>query len=47
LTFDIRFKTDKIEPFEKGKVVEARTARGEDLLKKLLDTDEGVKCAGR
>jgi aminopeptidase len=32
--------------FEKGKVVEARAAKGEGLLQKLLDTDEGARYAG-
>ena len=37
---DIRLK------FEKGKVVEASAAKGEDLLKTLLDTDEGARYVG-
>jgi len=32
--------------FEKGKVVEAKAAKGEKLLHQLLDTDEGAKYAG-
>lgn len=32
--------------FKEGKVVEASAARGEDLLKALLDTDEGAKMVG-
>lgn len=37
---DIRLK------FEKGKVVEATAAKGEELLLELLDTDEGAKFLG-
>jgi len=32
--------------FEKGKVIEARAAKGERLLHKLLDTDEGARFVG-
>lgn len=32
--------------FEKGKVVEATAAKGEDLLLQLLDTDEGARFLG-
>lgn len=32
--------------FEKGKVIEARAAKGEKLLHKLLDTDEGARFVG-
>ena len=32
--------------FEKGKVVESRAAKGQDLLEKLLDTDEGARYVG-
>ncbi len=32
--------------FSKGRVVEARAKKGERLLKKLLDTDEGARYAG-
>lgn len=32
--------------FEKGRVVEARAARGEELLRALLDTDEGSRTLG-
>ena len=37
---DIRLK------FEKGKVVKASAAKGEDLLKTLLETDEGARYVG-
>lgn len=32
--------------FERGKVVEARAAKGEELLLKLLDADEGARYVG-
>jgi aminopeptidase len=32
--------------FEKGKVVEARAAKGEELLQKLLDVDQGARYVG-
>ena len=32
--------------FERGKVVEARAAKGEELLLKLLDVDEGARYVG-
>ncbi len=32
--------------FERGKVVEASAAKGEDLLLKLLDVDEGIRYVG-
>jgi aminopeptidase len=32
--------------FEKGKVVEAKAAKGEDVLKKFLETDEGANYLG-
>lgn len=32
--------------FEKGKVIEAKAAKGETLLHKLLDTDEGARYVG-
>ena len=32
--------------FEKGKVVEARAEKGEQLLHKLLDIDEGARFVG-
>lgn len=32
--------------FEKGKVIEARAAKGKKLLHKLLDTDEGARFVG-
>lgn len=32
--------------FEKGKVVEARAATGEDLLRKMIETDEGASYVG-
>ena len=32
--------------FEAGRIVEARAARGEDVLKKVLDTDEGAARLG-
>lgn len=32
--------------FERGRVVEARAAQGEDLLRALLDTDEGARRVG-
>ena len=32
--------------FESGKVVEARAVKGEELLLKLLDVDEGARCVG-
>ena len=32
--------------FEAGRIVEARASRGEDVLKKVLDTDEGARRLG-
>ncbi|MGB3646803.1 MAG: aminopeptidase [Mesorhizobium sp.] len=32
--------------FEEGRIVEARAAKGEDVLKKVLDTDEGARRLG-
>ncbi len=32
--------------FEEGRIVEARAARGEEVLKKVLDTDEGARRLG-
>jgi aminopeptidase len=32
--------------FEAGRIVEAKAARGEDVLKKVLDTDEGARRLG-
>jgi aminopeptidase len=32
--------------FEKGRIVEARASRGEEVLKKLIDTDEGARRLG-
>jgi aminopeptidase len=32
--------------FEEGRIVEARAAKGEDVLKKVLDTDEGSRRLG-
>jgi aminopeptidase len=44
------FRGEEVEDirlrFEKGKVVEARAAKGEKLLHALLDTDEGARYAG-
>ena len=44
------FKGEEVEDiflrFEKGKVVEANAVKGEKLLQKLLDTDEGAKFVG-
>jgi aminopeptidase len=38
---------DEIEVrFEEGRIVEARAARGEEVLKKVLDTDEGARRLG-
>lgn len=38
--------TDVRLTFEKGKVVKAKAAKGEDLLKNLLDMDEGARRVG-
>src|ERR1700676_485027 len=32
--------------FEEGRIVEAKAARGEEVLNKVLDTDEGARCLG-
>ncbi|MFC1962986.1 aminopeptidase [Chloroflexota bacterium] len=37
---------DIVLRFEKGKVVEARAAKGQELLLKLLDVDEGARYVG-
>ena len=33
--------------FEEGRIVEAKASRGEEVLKKVLDTDEGARAARR
>ena len=33
--------------FEEGRIVEAKASRGEEVLNKVLDTDEGARAAGR
>ncbi|MFH1940719.1 MAG: aminopeptidase [bacterium] len=49
-TFPGVFQGEEVEDiflrFEKGRVVESRAAKGERLLHKLLDTDEGAKVVG-
>lgn len=49
-TFPGVFQGEEVEDiflrFEKGKVVEARAAKGEKLLHKMLNTDEGAKYVG-
>jgi aminopeptidase len=32
--------------FEKGRIVEARASRGEEVLRKLIDTDDGARRLG-
>ena len=32
--------------FEKGRIVEARASRGEEVLQKLIDTDDGARRLG-
>ena len=32
--------------FEQGRIVEAKASRGEEVLKKVLDTDEGARYFG-
>jgi aminopeptidase len=32
--------------FENGRIVEARASRGQEVLEKLIDTDDGARCLG-